>query len=98
MLELFGFDHEESFEENAEEILLYGGMTEDETVRYRITSGGKHPEWENGNINSVSYLFHARSFYMTEDSFVVLPGADYFEELVFDWESISEAVYTADEW
>ena len=85
-------------EDKVEEILLYGGMTEDETVRYNFTCDGEHPEWESGNIISISYIFDASSFYMTEDSFVVLPGADYFEELIFEWESISEAVYTADEW
>ncbi len=85
-------------EDKAEEILLYGGMTEDEIVEYQITLQGDYPEHENGHVGSISYIFDASSFYMTEDSFVVLPGAYYFEELIFDWESILEAVYTAEEW
>ena len=86
------------FEEDAEEILLYGGMTEAEIVRYNVSLKGKYPENVNGDVGSASWIFSAASFYMTEDSFVVLPGAYYFEELIFDWENVSEAIYTEEEW
>lgn len=75
-------------EEDAEEILNYGGMTEAETAIYNKTQY-KYSE-ENGKIGGVSYMFDAASFYMSEYGFVVLPGAQNFEPLYFGWEEVSE--------
>lgn len=75
-------------DEDVEKILFYGEMTEAQTVLYKCASYHE----EDGQVNSISYLFDAASFYMTEDSFVVLPGANYFEPLIFDWESVAEAI------
>lgn len=73
-------------EEKAEEILLYGGMTEAETLNHNLS-------WHReifGKMDSISYLFDTASFFMTEDEFVVLPGATYFEPLCFEWKNVSE--------
>ena len=75
-------------EEDAEEILRYGGMTEAESAIYNKTKYGQ----ENGEIGSISYLFDTASFYMSEYGFVVLPGASYFEPLYFDWEDVFEVI------
>lgn len=80
-------------EEKVESILNYAGMTETEIVNYNLTCNGKYPELLNGEVGSVSYLFDASSFYMTEEAFVVLPGAYYYEPLIFEWERVEEAVH-----
>lgn len=76
------------FEEDAEEILYYGRMTEAETVIDNITLHGEYPQDDNGKIDSVSFLFDSASFYMSEEGFVVLPGAYCYEPLVFEWEEM----------
>ena len=78
--------------EDAEKILYYGHMTEKEIVINNLTSDGNNPEQDNGEIDSISYLFQASSFYMSEEGFVVLPGAKYYEPLVFEWEEISKVI------
>ena len=80
------------FKEDAEKILYYGHMTEKEIVINNLTSDGNNPEQDNGEIDSISYLFQASSFYMSEEGFVVLPGAKYYEPLVFEWEEISKVI------
>ena len=79
-------------QEDAEKILYYGHMTEKEIVINNLTSDGNNPEQDNGEIDSISYLFQASSFYMSEEGFVVLPGAKYYEPLVFEWEEISKVI------
>lgn len=80
------------FKEDAEKILYYGHMTEKEIVINNLTSDGNNPEQDNGEIDSISYLFQASSFYMSEEGFVVLPGAKYYEPLVFELEEISKVI------
>lgn len=80
------------FEEDAEKILCHGRMTEKETVLNNVTFNGKYPEEDNGEIDSISYLFESASFYMSEEGFVVLPGAEYYEPLVFGWEEMVEVI------
>ncbi len=41
---------------------------------------------------TIEHLFQASSFYMSEEGFVVLPGAKYYEPLVFEWEEISKVI------
>lgn len=78
---------------DAEDILFYGGMTEAETVVYQLTGKGVYSEQEDGEVGSISYLFDSVSFYLTEDNFVVLPKASYYEPLFFEWDKILEAVW-----
>lgn len=76
------------FEEDAEKIMYYSHMTEMEIEINNFTSNGNYPEQNNGKIDSISYLFNASSFYMCEKGLIVLPGAQYYEPLVFEWEKI----------
>lgn len=76
------------FEEKAERIMYYGHMTEKETVINNVTFAGEYPENDNGETESVSWLFSAASFYMSEEGVVILPGADYYEPLMFEWEEM----------
>lgn len=80
-------------EEKVEEILHYSGMTESEIVNSNVSFDGTEPDNITGEVGSISFLFDATSFYMTENSFVVLPGADYYEPLVFTWEAVKDAVW-----
>lgn len=75
----------------AEEILFYGGMTEDETVNYNISLGGHYLESINGRIGSISYLFESASFYVTEEGLVILPGARGYTPMRFDWKIVEGA-------
>lgn len=75
----------------AEDILFYGGMTEDETVNYNISLGGHYPESINGRIGSISYLFESASFYVTGDGLVILPGARGYTPMRFEWKSVEGA-------
>lgn len=94
LVHYFDDDHREIrlfiFEEDAEKMMQYGRLTEKETVIKNVTSGGKYPEEDNGEIDSVSFLFESTSYYMSEEGVVVLPGAKYYEKLLFEWEKISE--------
>lgn len=76
------------FEEDAEEIMYYGRMTEAETIIDNVTFRGEYPQNDNGKIGSVTCIYRSASFYMSEEGFVVLPGAAYFEPLVFDWKEM----------
>lgn len=78
--------------ERIQQIMLYGEMTEAETVIYNATFGGKYPEKENGNMDSISWLFASASFYMTEEEFVIMPGARYYRPISFKWEEIEGIV------
>ena len=82
-------ENEDKFEDM---LVHYGHMTEKEIVINNLTSDGNNPEQDNGEIDSISYLFQASSFYMSEEGFVVLPGAKYYEPLVFEWEEISKVI------
>lgn len=94
LVHYFDDDHREIrlfiFEEDAEKMMAYGRLTEKETVIRNVTFDGENPERDNGEIDSISYLFESTSFYMSEEGVVVLPGARYYEPLVFEWEKISE--------
>lgn len=69
----------------ADNILFFGSLTETETVNNYISSN-------DGSVSSVSCLFDAASFYMTEEAFVVLPGAICYEPLYFEWEEMEGIV------
>ncbi len=73
------------FEEDADKILFLGSLTEAETV-----SNGNLAN--DGVADSISYMFKTASFYMTEEAFVVLPGAEYHEPLYFKWEDVEGIV------
>lgn len=72
-------------EDVADKILFLSSMTEEETVIHNIFS-------YDGNVSSVSYLFENASFYMTEEAFVVLPGARCYEPLYFEWDEVEGIV------
>ncbi len=74
------------FEEDADKILFLGSLTEVETVY------NDNPSPIDGSVSCISYLFKAASFYMTEEAFVVLPGARCFEPLYFEWEDVEGIV------
>lgn len=83
-------------ENKAEAIVKYGGMTEAEIIIYNQTFGGKRPEYNNGEVGGIDYLFEASSFYITEYGLVVLPGATCFEPLYYDWNEIGDVITIAD--
>lgn len=80
------------FEDDAELILYHSHMTENEIVIDNITFSGEYPERNNGKVDSISWLFDAASFYMTEEGFIVLPGAYQYKPLLFEWEEVSGVV------
>lgn len=76
-------------EGDPERILHYGSMTEAEMIVDSRTMQGEYPEDDDGQIDSVTWLYGNISFYMSDDGFIVLPEAKYFEPLIFSWDEMS---------
>ena len=72
-------------ERRVTEIIFYGHLTERETVEYNSL-----PYWQPGT--SAFDIWKSASFYMTDECFVVLPGADMMQHLAFPWDKVEGIV------